>query len=81
MTDNLEALRNILKDLRDIFTELAQRAPTTRATACLRTMRFAAILPDQTSASAQHFFPMSRAQFSRDYNPWAAGQTPKYFKK
>jgi len=23
----------------------------------------------------------SRAQFSRDYNPWAAGQTPRYFKK
>jgi Zn-dependent protease with chaperone function len=23
----------------------------------------------------------SRAQFSRDYNPWAAGQTPQYFKK
>jgi STE24 endopeptidase len=23
----------------------------------------------------------SRAQFARDYNPWAAGQAPKYFKK
>jgi STE24 endopeptidase len=23
----------------------------------------------------------SRAQFARDYNPWVAGQTPKYFKK
>ncbi|MBB5061128.1 hypothetical protein HDF16_005864, partial [Granulicella aggregans] len=38
MTHNLEALRDVLEDFRDIFSELAQRATTTRATACLRKM-------------------------------------------
>ena len=39
MVNNLEALRDVLENLRDVLAELAQRAPTTRATACLSTMR------------------------------------------
>jgi hypothetical protein len=38
MTDDLEALRHILENLRDIFSKLARRATTTRAAACLGTM-------------------------------------------
>jgi hypothetical protein len=39
MADDLEALRHILQDLCNIFTELAQSAAAAWAAACIRKVR------------------------------------------